>query len=89
MATLILSTVGTVLGGPIGGAIGSLIGQQIDLAIFGSPTRKGPRLKELSVQTSSYGAAIPRHYGRMRVAGSVIWATELKENREKSGGGKG
>ena len=53
MATLILSTVGTVLGGPIGGAIGSLIGQQIDLAIFGSPTRKGPRLKELSVQTSS------------------------------------
>lgn len=89
MATLILSTVGTVLGGPIGGAIGSLIGQQIDLAILGSPTRKGPRLKELSVQTSSYGAAIPRHYGRMRVAGSVIWATELKENREKSGGGKG
>ncbi|MDP3676241.1 MAG: phage tail protein [Novosphingobium sp.] len=89
MATLILSTVGTVLGGPIGGAIGSLIGQQIDMAIIGSPTRKGPRLKELSVQTSSYGAPIPRLYGRMRVAGSVIWATELRESREKSGGGKG
>ena len=89
MATLILSTVGSVLGGPVGGAIGALIGQQIDQAIIGSPTRKGPRLKELAVQTSSYGAAIPRHYGRMRVAGSVIWATELKERREKSGGGKG
>lgn len=89
MATLILSTVGTVLGGPIGGAIGSLIGQQIDLAIIGSPKREGPRLRELSVQTSSYGAPIPRLYGRMRVAGSVIWATELKESRERSGGGKG
>ena len=89
MATLILTAVGTALGGPIGGAIGTLLGQQIDLAIIGSPTRKGPRLKELAVQTSSYGMAIPRHYGRMRVAGSVIWATELKEQRKKSGGGKG
>ena len=89
MATLLLTVVGTVLGGPIGGAIGALVGQQIDSAIIGSQTRQGPRLKELAVQTSSYGMAIPRHYGRMRVAGSVIWATELKEQREKSGGGKG
>ena len=89
MATLLLTAVGTLLGGPIGGAIGALAGQQIDQAIIGTQTRKGPRLKELAVQTSSYGAAIPRHYGRMRVAGSVIWATELKEQREKSGGGKG
>ena len=89
MATLLLTAVGTLLGGPIGGAIGALAGQQIDQAIIGSQTRQGPRLKELAVQTSSYGMAIPRHYGRMRVAGSVIWATELKEQREKSGGGKG
>lgn len=89
MATLLLTAVGTLIGGPIGGAIGALAGQQIDQAVIGSPTRKGPRLKELAVQTSSYGVAIPRHYGRMRVAGSVIWATELKEQREKSGGGKG
>ena len=89
MATLLLTAVGTLIGGPIGGAIGALAGQQIDQAVIGSPTRKGPRLKELSVQTSSYGVPIARHYGRMRVAGSVIWATELKEQREKSGGGKG
>ena len=89
MATLLLTAVGTLIGGPLGGAIGALAGQQIDQAIIGTGTRKGPRLKELSVQTSSYGVAIPRHYGRMRVAGSVIWATELKEQREKSGGGKG
>ena len=89
MATLLLTAVGTLIGGPIGGALGALAGQQLDLAVIGSPTRKGPRLKDLSVQTSSYGAPIARHYGRMRVAGSVIWATELKESREKSGGGKG
>ena len=89
MATLILTAVGALIAGPIGGAIGALAGQQIDQAIIGTGTGKGPRLKELSVQTSSYGVAIPRHYGRMRVAGSVIWATELKEQREKSGGGKG
>jgi len=89
MATLILTAVGTAIGGPIGGAIGALIGQQVDAAVFAPRTQKGPRLKDLSVQSSSYGAAIPRHYGRMRAAGSVIWATELAENRERSGGGKG
>ena len=89
MATLLLTAVGTALGGPIGGALGALIGQQVDAAVFAPPGQKGPRLKDLSVQSSSYGAPIPRHYGRMRVAGSVIWATELVENREKSGGGKG
>ena len=89
MATLILTAVGSAIGGPIGGALGALIGQQVDLAVFAPPTQKGPRLKDLSVQSSSYGAAIPRHYGRMRAAGSVIWATELAESREKSGGGKG
>ena len=89
MATLILTVIGTAIGGQIGGAIGAFAGQQIDQALFAPGARKGPRLKELAVQTSSYGAPLPRHYGRMRVAGSVIWATELKEQREKSGGGKG
>lgn len=86
MATLILSAVGTVIGGPIGGAIGALVGRQVDQAVVGQRQVKGPRLKELAVQTSSYGAALPRHYGTMRAAGTVIWSTELKEQREKHGG---
>jgi hypothetical protein len=89
MATLVFSTVGTALGGPIGGAIGSMVGRQFDTAVFGSPHRSGPRLKELEVSTSSYGQAIPRHFGRMRVPGSIIWATELVEHSETHGGGKG
>jgi len=89
MATLIFTALGTAVGGPLGGAIGALVGRQLDHAIIGSPSREGPRLKELSVTTSSYGSPIPRHHGRMRVAGSVIWATDLVEHRDSQGGGKG
>lgn len=89
MTTLILSAVGTVIGGPLGGALGALIGQQFDSALIGQRKVEGPRLKELSVQTSSYGSAIPLHFGTIRAAGSVIWATELVEHEERAGGGKG
>lgn len=89
MATLLLTAVGTIVGGPLGGAIGALVGRQVDAAIIGGRTSEGPRLKELSVQTSSYGAPLPLHFGRMRAAGTVIWSTELIEHREKQGGGKG
>ncbi len=90
MATLVLSAVGTAFGGPIGGAIGAIIGQQVDQNILFKPKgREGPRLQELAVQTSSYGSQISRIFGRMRVAGTVIWATDLKETRSREGGGKG
>ena len=89
MATLVLTAVGTAFGGPIGAAIGSLIGSQIDAAIFKPAPREGPRLKELSITTSSYGTAVGRHFGTVRAAGSIIWATNLVESNEKVGGGKG
>lgn len=88
MATLLLTAVGTAVGGPIGGAVGAFIGQQADQALFGS-NRQGPRLKDLAVTTSSYGQPLPRNFGRMRVAGSIIWSTELQETSKKEGGGKG
>ena len=89
MATLLFTALGTLLGGPLGGALGALAGRQVDRLIIGSPTREGPRLKELAVTTSSYGSPIARHYGRMRVPGSIIWSTDLIEHRQKGGGGKG
>lgn len=90
MATLVLGALGTLIGGPIGGAIGALAGRGIDGSLIGSGGRReGPRLRDLAITTSSYGQPIARHYGRMRVAGSVIWATDLVENSETSGGGKG
>lgn len=90
MASLILTAVGGVLGGPIGAAIGALAGQTIDRAVLFKPKgRQGPRLTELAVQTSSYGTPIPRLFGVMRVAGTVIWSTDLIESKTKSSSGKG
>jgi hypothetical protein len=86
MATLTLTAVGTALGGPIGGALGAIIGQQVDQAIFAPPGRQGPRLNDLAAQTSSYGKQIPKLFGTNRVAGNVIWATNLKESASTSGG---
>ncbi|MBS0481885.1 MAG: hypothetical protein JSR96_06960 [Proteobacteria bacterium] len=90
MATLLFTAVGTLIGGPLGGAIGAIAGRQIDsLVIGGGGNREGPRLSELSVTTSSYGIPIPRHFGRMRVAGQIIWATDLVEHTDRRSNGKG
>ena len=89
MATIVLTTVGTIVGGPIGGAIGALVGQAADAMLFAPKARQGPRLGELAVQTSNYGSVIPKIFGTLRVAGTVIWATDLIERRATSGGGKG
>ncbi len=89
MATLILSAIGTLVGGPLGGALGALAGRQVDSLILPRGSREGPRLAELALTTSSYGTPIPRQFGRMRVAGTVIWATDLVESSERQGSGKG
>ncbi|HZW46451.1 MAG TPA: glycoside hydrolase TIM-barrel-like domain-containing protein, partial [Microvirga sp.] len=100
MATLVLQTVGSVVGGMVAGplgamagrALGGLAGAAIDNALFGGGDTKhveGPRLKEIDGLTSTEGAAIPRVYGRARIGGQLIWATRLEEvvntNVERSG----
>src|SRR5688572_22143380 len=88
MATIVFTALGTALGGPLGGALGSLVGSQIDRAVLGGGggRREGPRLRELAVTTSSYGTPLPRHFGTMRAPGTIIWATDLVETSETSGG---
>ena len=90
MATIVLTVAGSLIGGPVGGAIGGLLGSVVDREVLFKPKgREGPRLSELRVQTSSYGTQIPKIFGTMRVAGSVIWATDLVEHRSTQSGGKG
>ncbi|WP_066650240.1 MULTISPECIES: phage tail protein [Sphingomonas] len=89
MATLLLTAVGAAFGGRIGSAIGAIAGQAIDRELFKGKGREGPRLTELSVQTSSYGSPIPAIFGTMRVAGTVIWSTDLIESTSKTSNGKG
>jgi Putative phage tail protein len=89
MATLILSSVGGLLGGKIGRAVGAVAGNLIDRKLFGGKGREGPRLGDLAFQSSQYGALIPKLYGVNRVAGTVIWATDLREDRRRVSAGKG
>lgn len=89
MATLVLTALGTAIGGPIGGAIGAALGRQADAVLFRPAAREGPRLSDLRVQLSQYGTQIPKIFGVMRIAGTVIWASDLIEHRARQGGGKG
>lgn len=89
MATLVLGTVGRALGGPIGGLVGTFLGGSLDRAILGSgKAREGARLGNLAVQSSAYGEPLPRVYGRVRVAGNLIWTAGIAETATTSGGGK-
>ena len=89
MATLLLTAAGTAIGGPLGGALGALAGRAIDGSLAGRTTSEGPRLNDLTLTTSTYGSPVPRHFGRMRVGGTIIWATDLEEVSDVAGGGKG
>ena len=102
MAALALSIAGAAAGsalfGPTGAIagrlIGALAGNAIDQVLFGRLERvlEGPRLSDLEVMASTEGAAIPRVYGRARLSGQVIWATNLEEvvgSNQQSSGGKG
>jgi hypothetical protein len=100
-----MSSGGQVVGGIVGAVAGffipgagALIGAQVGMMIGGyldppkGPTIEGPRLDDLSVQTSTYGAVIPRLYGMVTVTGNVFWLenNRLKETVKKSkSGGKG
>ncbi|MFK8252221.1 baseplate multidomain protein megatron [Ancylobacter terrae] len=101
MATLLLSVAGSAVGGALFGPLGALAGRALgalggavlDRALF-TPSRRveGPRLSDLEVMASTEGAPIPRVYGRARLSGQVIWATDFEEvvaTQEQSAGGKG
>lgn len=90
MATVVLTAVGGLIGGPFGASLGGLVGNAIDhQLLFRQGPREGARLTDLRVQTSSYGTTIPKLFGTIRVAGCVIWATDLVEHRATESGGKG
>lgn len=99
-----MSSAGEIAGGLIGGAIGTafggntMLGAQIGMMIGGmidppkGPTQYGPRLSDLTIQTSTYGAFIARDYGRVAHSGNVFWleGNKIKETAvKKKSGGKG
>lgn len=81
MASQLLSSFGQALAGPLGAALGAMAGAGLDQAL----RRSARALPSLAVQTSAYGDPLPWVFGTARVAGVVIWATDLR----RGGGGKG
>lgn len=75
-----------------GWSAGSLLGGILGNKNVDLPPQFGPRLSDLKVQTSTYGNAIPRAFGTVRIAGNIIWAppiTEVATTTTVESGGKG
>ena len=92
-----MSSVGQAVGGIVGGVVGfftplgPVYGAQIGMMVGGvldPPRTEGPRLEDLTTQTSVYGAFIPRLYGTTAVTGNVLWiqGDKLIEHSVESGG---
>lgn len=103
MATLLLSAAGAMIGAGVGGtvlglsgavigrAIGATIGRAIDQRILGGgsePVDIG-RIDRLRLTGASEGSAIGQVWGRMRIGGQVVWATEFTETVRRRRAGKG
>ena len=107
MATILLSAAGAALGSTLGGTVlglsmtavgrfvGATLGQALDQRLMGqgAQTVETGRIERFRLSGAGEGAAIPQVYGRVRIGGQVIWATEFREHVSKkkvsSGGGKG
>ena len=78
------------IGAAAGWAIGSAIGSVVE-ASFASKTAPQNTLADLSVQTSNWGAGLPRVFGAQRLAGNIIWSTDKRMMGGSQGkfGGKG
>lgn len=103
MATLVLSAAGAAVGAGFGGAvlglsgavigraIGATLGRAIDQRLLGAgsePVDMG-RIDRLRLTAAGEGAPIGQVWGRMRLAGQVIWATQFVETVRRRRSGKG
>lgn len=102
MATLVFTAVGAAVGSSIGGAVlgvsaavigkaaGAMIGARLDQMLLGrgSQAVESGRVDTLRIMSSSEGAAVPRVFGRMRVAGQLVWSSRFLESKTSSKGGK-
>lgn len=93
MAQLAISAAGAAIGayfgGPVGAQVGWAAGSMLGSALFPAKGPEGPRLADLKVSGSAYGAPIAYVEGHPRVSGQVIWASDKYAVSSESGGGKG
>jgi Putative phage tail protein len=81
MAQLAIAAGSAAIGFAIGGPTGAQIGWAIGSSIGGSLTTQriqGPMSSDLKAPKVQYGAQWPRIYGRQRVAGMLLWASDKR-----------
>ena len=103
MATIVFSAAGAAIGTSIGGtvaglssavigrAVGATLGRVIDQRLLGQgsePVSTG-KVDRFRLTQAGDGAAVTQVFGRMRVGGQVIWASDFLETATTTGGGKG
>lgn len=92
MAQLALGLAGAAVGslfGPIGASIGWSLGAALGATFEPNKQVYGPRLDNLHLSGSSYGAFITRGWGAFRAGANMIDQTDLVPTEHTSGGGKG
>ncbi|UPH70900.1 glycoside hydrolase TIM-barrel-like domain-containing protein [Abyssibius alkaniclasticus] len=103
MATILLSAVGASVGASLGGSVlgisaavigraaGGVAGKLIDNRLLGTGAKavESGRVEQLRIMGSGEGQSMARIFGRVRVAGHVIWSSRFYEHVATSGSGKG
>jgi hypothetical protein len=96
MASIVLGVVGAGIGAFFGGPQGAALGWSAGVTLAGIvfPPKLGAqergRIDDTRVTGSGYGAMIPQVWGKARVGGNILWATDLVERKHKENvGGKG
>lgn len=106
MATIVLSAVGGAVGSSLGGtvaglstavigrAVGATVGKVIDQSVLGTGSEviETGRVDRFRLSNAGEGEPISQVYGRIRLGGQVIWASDFAEDvavTTSSGGGGG
>lgn len=103
MATIVLSAAGAAIGGSIGGsvaglssvaigrAVGATLGRAIDERLLGAGSEavEVGRVDRFRLTEAIQGAPIAQVFGRSRIGGQVIWASDFLETTTTTGGGSG
>ena len=103
MATIVLSAAGAAIGGSVGGtlaglssvavgrAVGATLGRVMDQQLLGQGGQavETGKVDRFRLTSAGEGNAIAQLYGRMRLGGQIIWASDFQETVSVSGGGKG
>jgi hypothetical protein len=91
VAQLALGAVGAGIGAAFGAPqLGWSVGVVAGGVLFGADQQhKREHLVDRHINGATYGAPIPQIYGAFRLAGNMIWTTDLVEHSHRNKSGKG